>query len=195
MTKLEVYPRLVVFYRRMSYVGVVVALLGAVLGFMEEGTARTVIWIISGLLTTWLVMTGFVRWTHYQRLVDSTQSGGITLSRNTASTKPSSSVPSADDEPSTRSSDDSVASPSAQTLGHSEDRPLSPSQRLERLFTRAAVFGVVLALVGTAASFTFNGGVRAAMIGGLGAGGLWISVMSLVIRSRKRSVGSRRDAG
>ncbi len=68
-----------------------------------------------------------------------------------------------------------------------ENRRLSALHRYERFFTRLAIAGIGVTVAGIAVSFLYSDGVRAAIIGGLGAGGLWIAAMSLVIRKRIRT--------
>jgi len=73
MINAAAYQRFIVLFRRMKYLGVAVALLGLALGFAAAGSARVVIWVISGLLATWTFIIGFFQERRYQRFLDSLQ--------------------------------------------------------------------------------------------------------------------------
>ena len=58
---------LAVAFRRLIRLAAVVAALGGVAGVAATGTARFIIWVVSGVLAAWLALAGFVESRRYQR--------------------------------------------------------------------------------------------------------------------------------
>lgn len=64
---------------------------------------------------------------------------------------------------------------------------MASTRRYERFFSRGVVVGALITVAGIVLAFFLHGGARAAVIGGLCVGGIWLAVMTLVIKKRIRT--------
>jgi hypothetical protein len=187
MTSTATYRTWVVLFRRLKYSGLVVGMLGALIGFAAHASARLVIWIVSALLAIWLCVAGMVEQKRYQHVLDQKQqSQGGDLARNSLRMATPMGDPSDGDERD-RSAIPSRKEPILVSGSDGERLRLATLQRYERFFMGVAFAGVGITMAGIAISVFVTDGTRAAIIAGLGVGGLWISAMSLVIRKRIRT--------
>ncbi len=67
---LAYYRKLINFARKAKFAGVPIAVLGVLLGFQFDGSARIVVWIVSGLLAAWFTVQYAYIQRRYQRRVD-----------------------------------------------------------------------------------------------------------------------------
>jgi hypothetical protein len=195
MTTTATYRTWVVLFRRLKYSGLVIAILGGLIGFVANASGRIVIWIVSGLLAIWLYAAGLVEQRRYEPVLYQSQQGqGSDPARRTLRMTTPMDSPSNDDQLG-RPPDPSRTDPLRLGGSERESLRLSTLHRYERFFTRLAFAGVGITIAGIVISFFVDDGARAAIIGGLGVGGLGISAMSLVIRKRIRTGPKRGPTG
>jgi small-conductance mechanosensitive channel len=195
MTSTATYRTWVVLFRRLKYSGLVVAVLGGLIGLVDHASARIVIWTVSALLAIWLWVAGMVQQRRYRRVLDQEQQdeeavlAGTSLRMATPMSGPS-------------NGDERDRAPLLSRKGsvpmsvpEIERWRLSTLHRYEHFFMGVALAGVGITIAGVVISFFVSDAARAAIIAGLGVGGLWISAMSLVIRRRIRTGPKRQSPG
>jgi hypothetical protein len=187
MTTTAAYRTWVALFRRLKFSALAIALLGGLIGLVTHGSARVVIWIVSGLLTIWLGLAGAIEQARYQRILDRTEYGQTSdlASISLGMTTPMGSPGNADQRD--RSPDPSRTETLRPSGSENEVWRLLAVQRYQHFFLGVAFVGLGITIAGVAISLFVSGGVRAAVIGGLVVGGLWISTVSLVLRKRIRT--------
>ena len=174
-------------YRRIKYSGVALMLVGVLMGFAVTKMARLIIWVITGFLATWLILAGTIQQRRYQRVLDRL------ISDDDDSARPGQSKVMRHGDTSNnvsghdRSLESSPTPPLSSANIEKESLRITVLHRYEHFFAHLAFVGIGITIVGIAVSFLFSDGARAAIIGALGAGGLWIAVMSLIMRKRIRT--------
>ena len=186
MTTSAFYQTWIVLFRRIKFFGGVVMLLGTLAGFMAHDPARTVIWIVSGLVGIWLYVAGTVEQKRYQRFLDQIkQDESDPKSTSLKRPRPKGSPINGGqrDQP----LEPSPSEPPSLDTNARDNQYLSALRRYERFFAILAMAGVAVMAASIAIGLLFSDGIRATIIGGLGAGSLWIAAMSLVMRKRIRT--------
>jgi len=146
----------------------VVAVMGVFAGLVFEGSTRVLVWIVSGLLAVWLVVANALLQMRYQKIVSRIEHDIDLADRSQPESEPS--------EPKL---------PPA-TGGALESLRSRARRRAERYCANAALVCIGISIAGIVVGFNFSGAIRFNVIFTSFFGGVLLTWMCLLTRTRIR---------
>ncbi|MHB8262527.1 MAG: hypothetical protein ACYDGY_02085 [Acidimicrobiales bacterium] len=184
MTTLVAYQRFIVLLRRMQYLAAVEAFVGLLAGFTVHSTAKTVIWVVTGVLVLWTFTTGFLMQKKYQWLLATSQAAQSEATINASSDDTSLDISLANDEQHDHSPELPVTQADSPENAAREAVRVAAMLSFERQFVRLALGSAAIAVVGVVWGSFLVGAARVVVIGCSVVGGFMLSGFFLLIKKR-----------